>query len=60
MFGKTVNKPFTSDALGKMYQNFLDKTSITTKKKTHLACRTMPTILEDMGYVIVLLSWGLL
>ncbi len=49
MFGKTVDKGFTGDAFGKMYQNFLDRTSVTTKKKTHLARRTMPTILEDMG-----------
>ncbi|KAK0430229.1 hypothetical protein EV421DRAFT_1744357 [Armillaria borealis] len=49
MFRKTVDKGFTGDAFGKMYQNFLDRTSVTTKKKTHLACQTMPTILEDMG-----------
>lgn len=49
MFGKTVDKGFTGDTFGKMYQNFLDRTSVTTKKKTHLARRTMPTILEDMG-----------
>lgn len=42
----------TGDGLGKMYNTFLSHTTITSKKKTHLARRSLPTVLEDMGYVI--------
>jgi hypothetical protein len=41
----------TSDGVGKMYSNFLSHTTITSKKKTHLARRGLPTVLEEMGYV---------
>ena len=40
----------TGDGLGKMYSNFLSHTSITSKKKTHLARRSLPAVLEEMGY----------
>ena len=34
-----------------MYNTFLSHTSITSKKKTHLARRTLPAVLEEMGHV---------
>jgi hypothetical protein len=51
MFGKTVGKPCSPDTLRKMYTTFLEATTIKSKKKLHLARRTMPTVLEEMGYV---------
>src|SRR6266702_2174661 len=51
MFGKTVGKPCSPDILRKMYTTFLEATMIKSKKKLHLARRTMPTVLEEMGYV---------
>jgi len=51
LFGRTVDQASTGDGLGKMYSTFLSHTSITSKKKTHLARRTLPTVLEEMGYV---------
>ena|ERR1700761_7926362 len=51
MFGKTVGKPCSPDTLRKMYTTFLAATTIKSKKKLHLARRTMPTVLEEMGYV---------
>ena len=50
MFGKTVGKPCSPDTLRKMYTTFLESTTIKLKKKLHLACRTMPALMEDMGY----------
>ncbi|KAF8260772.1 hypothetical protein EI94DRAFT_1706057 [Lactarius quietus] len=32
-----------------MYTTFLEATTIKSKKKLHLACCTMPTVLEEMG-----------
>jgi hypothetical protein len=49
MFGKTVGKPCNSDTLPKMYTTFLEATTIIQKKKFHLACHTMPAVLEEMG-----------
>ncbi|KAH9008640.1 hypothetical protein EDB85DRAFT_1835586, partial [Lactarius pseudohatsudake] len=49
MFGRTVNKPLSGNGLCKMYKVFLDATSVTSNKKAHLARRTVPTIMEDMG-----------
>jgi len=51
MFGKSVDKPTRSEALCKMYEKFLNSTTINTSKKLHLARHTMPTIMEDMGFV---------
>jgi hypothetical protein len=51
MFGKTVGKPCSPDTLRKMYTTFLEATTIKSKKKLHLARRTMPTVLEEMGWV---------
>jgi len=51
MFGKTVGKLCSPDTLRKMYTTFLKATTIKWKKKLHLAHRTMPTVLEEMGYV---------
>jgi len=51
MFGKTVGKPCSPNTVHKMYMTFLEATTIKLKKKLHLACRTMPTVLEEMGYV---------
>jgi hypothetical protein len=51
LFGRTVNQTSTGDGLGKMYNSFLSHTSITSKKKTHLARRTLPGVLEEMGHV---------
>jgi hypothetical protein len=51
MFGKTVGKSCSPDTLRKMYTTFLETTTIKSKKKLHLARRTMPTVLEEMGYV---------
>jgi hypothetical protein len=56
MFGKTVDTKCTPDALRKMYDKFLDHTTIKSQKKLHLARRTMPAIMEDMGCVFVLLQ----
>jgi hypothetical protein len=50
MFGKTVGKPCSPDTLRKMYTTFLESTTIKSKKKLHLARRTMPAVMEDMGY----------
>lgn len=41
----------TTDGLSKMYKKFLDETSITNSKKAHLCRKSVPTIIEDMGYV---------
>lgn len=49
MFGKTVGKACGDDALRKMYTKFLESTSIKSKKKLHLARKTIPTHLEEMG-----------
>ena len=49
MFGKTVGEPCNSDTLRKMYTTFLEATTIRSKKKLHLARRTMPAVLEEMG-----------
>jgi hypothetical protein len=49
MFGKTVAKPTSPEGLRKMYNKFLDATTITTTKKLHLARRTIPAMMEDMG-----------
>ncbi|KAI9446918.1 hypothetical protein BJY52DRAFT_1193826 [Lactarius psammicola] len=48
MFGKTVGRPCSPDTLRKMYTTFLEATTIKSKK-LHLARRTMPTVLEEMG-----------
>lgn len=52
MFGKHVGQPSSGDALRKMYTTMLGPTTITSKKKLHLARRTMPSVMEDMGFVI--------
>ena len=52
MFGRTVNKAMTGNGISKMYKGFLEETSISSRKKAHLARRTVPTLLEDMGYVL--------
>jgi hypothetical protein len=49
VFGKTVEKPTSPEGLRKMYNKFLDSTTITTTKKLHLARRTIPSMMEDMG-----------
>ena len=51
MFGRTVDKAMTGNGISKMYKGFLEQTSISSNKKAHLARRTVPTLLEDMGYV---------
>lgn len=51
LFGKKVEDSLTGDGLGCMYTAFLDHTSITSKKKTHLTRRTLPGMLEEMGYI---------
>ena len=40
-----------------MYTTFLDHTLITSKKKTHLARRTFPQLLEEMGYIKLSIYW---
>ncbi len=52
MFGRTVNKPMSGNGLCKMYKVFLDATSVSSSKKSHLARRAVPTIMEDMGFVL--------
>ncbi|KAG2126022.1 hypothetical protein DEU56DRAFT_721617, partial [Suillus clintonianus] len=52
MFGKHVGQPSSGDALRKMYTTMLGPTTITSKKKLHLARCTMPSVMEDMGSVI--------
>jgi hypothetical protein len=49
LFGRNVKDSVTSDAVGRMFKSFLDHTSITSTKKTHLARRSIPAILEEMG-----------
>lgn len=49
LFGKHVGQPSSGDALRKMYTTMLEPTTITSKKKLHLARRTMPSVMEDMG-----------
>ncbi|KAG1875912.1 hypothetical protein C8R48DRAFT_768767 [Suillus tomentosus] len=49
MFGKHVRQPSSGDTLWKMYTTMLGPTTITSKKKLHLACHTMPSMMEDMG-----------
>jgi hypothetical protein len=58
MFGKHVGQPSSGDALRKMYTIMLEPTTITSKKKLHLARRTIPSMMEDMGSVIsCIASW---
>ena len=57
MFGKSVGKACGDDALRKMYTRFLESTSIKSKKKLHLARKTIPTHLEEMGCVLHLFMW---
>jgi hypothetical protein len=52
MFGRTVDKPLTGNGLTKMYKVFLDATSVSSKKKSHLARQAVPGIMEDMGFVL--------
>jgi hypothetical protein len=52
LFSRTVDQMSAGDGLGRMYTSFLSHTTITSKKKTLLARRSLPTVLEDMGYVI--------
>jgi hypothetical protein len=40
-----------------MYTTMLGPTTVTSKKKLHLACRTMPSVTEDMGSVIFSVSF---
>jgi hypothetical protein len=54
LFGRKVGQPCSADALQKMFTQFLKHTTITSPKKLHLARRTMPTLMEDMGYVLLL------
>lgn len=52
MFGRTVDKPATSDGIRKLYNTFLEPTAIKSAKKLHLARRTLPTVMEEMGYAL--------
>ncbi|KAF8467011.1 hypothetical protein DFH94DRAFT_616994, partial [Russula ochroleuca] len=49
LFGRAVGKPCSGDALRKMYGKFLEPTTIKSRKKLHLARRTMPAVMEEMG-----------
>jgi hypothetical protein len=49
LFSRTVGKPCSGDALRKMYGKFLEPTTIKSRKKLHLAHRTMPAVMEEMG-----------
>jgi hypothetical protein len=49
LFGRVVGKDCSGDALRKMYKKFLEPTTIKSQKKLHLARRTMPTVMEEMG-----------
>jgi len=53
MFGRTVDKPMSGDGISKMYKVFLNETSVSSSKKAHLARRTVPPIMEDMGSVAI-------
>ena len=55
-FGRKVGQSCHSGTLLKMYSTFLEPTSIRSSKKTHLARRAMPSIMEDMEYVLSSLS----
>ncbi|KAF8964903.1 hypothetical protein BDZ97DRAFT_1918603 [Flammula alnicola] len=48
LFGRAVDRPITRDALGHMYSSFLEPTSITSNKKTHLARQSLPPVLEEI------------
>ncbi|KAH8997105.1 hypothetical protein EDB86DRAFT_2803614, partial [Lactarius hatsudake] len=52
IFGKQVGEPSTGDAMRKMFSKFLEHTSIHSEKKLHLARRTVPSLMEDMGVII--------
>jgi len=54
LFGWKVGQPCSADALQKMFTQFLNHTTITSPKKLHLAQCTMLTLMEDMGYVLLL------
>lgn len=49
LFGKTVDQPFTSAGISNMFKQFLDHTTIKSKKKMHLARRSMPTLMQALG-----------
>ncbi|KZS99892.1 uncharacterized protein LAESUDRAFT_667384, partial [Laetiporus sulphureus 93-53] len=49
LFGRKVGELCSADAMQKMYKMFLLPTSIKSAKKMHLARRTLPGIMEDMG-----------
>jgi hypothetical protein len=52
MFGKHVNNCYTTDGLGNMYEKIFKIAHIHGySKKCHLACKYMPTVLEDIGYI---------
>jgi hypothetical protein len=49
IFGKHVGESSTGDAMRKMFNKFLEHTTIRSEKKLHLARRTVPSLMEDMG-----------
>jgi len=49
IFGKQVGESSTGDAMRKMFNKFLEHTTIRSEKKLHLARRTVPSLMEDMG-----------
>ncbi|OBZ66313.1 hypothetical protein A0H81_13774 [Grifola frondosa] len=49
LFGKSIGKPCSAETLREMYRKFLQQTTIKAAKKLHLARRSVPTMMEDMG-----------
>jgi hypothetical protein len=49
IFGRKIGTPSSGDTLRKMYELFLTTTTVSSSKKLHLARRTVPEVMEDMG-----------
>jgi hypothetical protein len=54
MFGRTVDKAMTGNGISKIYKDFLEETSISSRKKMHFARRTAPALWGDIVFVLVL------
>ncbi|THH15033.1 hypothetical protein EUX98_g9527 [Antrodiella citrinella] len=49
LFGRNVGEDCKIETVRKMYETMLKPTTIKSTRKTHLARKTMPAVMEDMG-----------
>jgi hypothetical protein len=51
MFGKQVDDRYTTDGLTEQYKKIFADANVLYMKKSHLARKYMPGVLENLGYV---------